>query len=153
MTEKFSRIQIMQRKKEMESKCCRFRLGLCWGGDKEKKGEAGEPRPFQGFTTLCGLCQMDTGDWSCSLWEGVSPLQLCYSLFRTGVRQPKVPPPPLHHTPAGCGEKEKRSLLWVTWRLCIVTCEKTLSAFLGQKQSFLDKKCTIRWYVFHIILS
>ena len=27
------------------------------------------------------------------------------------------------------------------------------SAFLGQKQCFLGKKCTITWYVLHISLS
>ena len=27
------------------------------------------------------------------------------------------------------------------------------SAFLGQKQCFLGKKCTITWYILHILLS
>ena len=27
------------------------------------------------------------------------------------------------------------------------------SAFLGQKQCFLGKKCTITWYILHIILN
>ena len=36
----------------------------------------------------------------------------------------------------------------VTW-----TAFAILAMFLGQKQCFLGKKCTITWYVLHILLS